>query len=405
MKRILIIEDDPIISRVYSSKYQSAGFETCCAEDGQAGVEQIERFKPDLVHLDLSIPKLNGVEVIKTIRSRPESVSLPVIVLSNTYQNRLVKAAFDAGATECISKSTCTPKMLLAVVEKYRERALSLAQASQPATQAAVVAPAAEVSAESGVSIPPPSPASQAYTTQIQRHASSHNEIVQGFLVRAPLRLAELRERVAPLFLAAETTRVADLTDLYRVTESFAGQAAVAGFEPLSQAALALSALLRELVDQPKGLTPSCVHTIVGASDFLSKLVERASTTESVPRPPAVVLVVDDDSVCRRAVCLAIARLNLPTISMEDPKAALRLASENRFSLVLVDVEMPGMSGFEFCRALRADPAHASTPVAFVTSLADEAARAQARAAGGNELIAKPFLGMELAVKALTLLG
>ena len=402
MKRILIIEDDPIISKVYSSKYQSAGFETSVAEDGQAGLDRIETFKPDLVHLDLSIPKVNGVEIIKKVRSRPETLSLPVIVLSNTYQNRLVKEAFDAGATECISKATCTPKMMLAVVEKYRERALSTAQAAPPAIETAVAVPEAAPSAEPVVS---PSPASSTpYTAQIRRHTASHNEIAQGFLVRAPQQLAALRERIAPLFLAAETTRATDLAELCRVTESIAGHAAVAGFEPLSVAALALSALLRELVEQPSGLTPSCLHTIVGASDFLSKLLERASTTESGPRLPSVVLVVDDDPICRRAVCLAIARLNLSTISVEDPKVALRLLSENRFSLVLVDVEMPGMSGFEFCRALRADSAHASTPVAFVTSLADEAARAQAREAGANDLIAKPFLGMELAVKALTLL-
>ncbi len=395
MRRILIIEDDPIISKVYSSKYQSAGFETSVAEDGEVGLAQVETFKPDLVHLDLAIPKLNGVEIIRKVRSRPETLSLPVVVLSNTYQNRLVKAAFDAGATECISKATCTPKMMLAVVEKYRERALSLARAATPTIEAAVADPPS----------PPKPETSTPYTSQIQRHAIFHNEITQGFLDRAPQKLAGIRERVAPLFLAAETTRVADLTELCRVTESFAGHAAVAGFEPLAQAALALSALLRELVDQPKGLTSSCLHTIVGASDFLAKLADRASTTESGPRPSSVVLVVDDDAVCRRAVCLAIARLNLPTISVKDPEDALCLLSENRFSLFLLDVEMPGMSGFEFCRALRADPAHASTPVAFVTSLADEAARAQAREAGGNDLIAKPFLGMELAVKALTLLG
>lgn len=402
MKRILIIEDDPIISRVYSSKYQSAGYETQSAADGQEGLERIETFKPDLVHLDLSIPKVNGVEIIKKVRSRPETLSLPIIVLSNTYQNRLVKAAFDAGATECISKATCTPKMMLAVVEKYRERALSLAQASPSAIAAAVAAPQSEKSGEPAV---PTSPPATPYTSELRRHAASQNEIAQGFLARAPQGLAALRERVAPLFLATDTTRITDLAGLCRVAESFAGQAAVAGFESLSQAAFALSALLRELMEQPKGLTPSCLHTIVGASDFLSKLLDRASTSESEPRPPSVVLVVDDDAVCRRSVCLAIARLNLPTISVDDPKVALRLLSENRFSLVLVDVEMPGMSGFEFCRALRADPLHASTPVAFVTSLADEAARAQAREAGGNDLIAKPFLGMELAVKALTLLG
>ncbi|MBP6702485.1 MAG: response regulator, partial [Vicinamibacteria bacterium] len=68
MKRILIIEDDPLISKVYSSKYESAGFDTATAADGQEGLDKLKSFKPDLVHLDLTIPKVNGVDIIRHIR-------------------------------------------------------------------------------------------------------------------------------------------------------------------------------------------------------------------------------------------------------------------------------------------------------------------------------------------------
>ena len=78
MKKILIIEDDAIIAKAYGSKYASAGFETSIAEDGEKGLELIDTFKPDLVHLDLMVPKLNGVEIIQRVRKQPQTRTLPL---------------------------------------------------------------------------------------------------------------------------------------------------------------------------------------------------------------------------------------------------------------------------------------------------------------------------------------
>lgn len=70
MRRILVIEDDAIIARVYGSKYASAGFETSVATDGEVGLAMLKTFKPDLVHLDLGVPKVNGVEIMGRFAAR-----------------------------------------------------------------------------------------------------------------------------------------------------------------------------------------------------------------------------------------------------------------------------------------------------------------------------------------------
>lgn len=393
MKKILIIEDDALIAKVYGTKYASAGFETSIATDGEMGLELLKTFKPDLVHLDLLVPKVNGLEIVKYIRSQPELGSLPVVVLSNTYQNHLVKAVMAAGATDLVSKATCTPKMMLEIVEKLRTR-----MNATPKTAEAVIAPPSADALKDRKDQASPE-------AEADKQAAFQAEIRGGFLSRAPGLLATLRERIEPLLKAEdEAARAPELSELCRIAHSFAGHAGIAGFEELSQISSALVALLTELLEKPKEVTDSSLRTIVDACDFLPDLLARSTEPASETTAPVHVLVVDDDAFCRRAVRQALSRLNAATLSVDDPQIALRLLRENSFSLIFLDVEMPGMNGFELCRGLRALPANQATPVVFVTTLAGLPSRESALASGGNDLIAKPFLPMELAVKAFSLL-
>ena len=75
---------------------------------------------------------------------------------------------------------------------------------------------------------------------------------------------------------------------------------------------------------------------------------------------------------------------------------------ETRFDLVLLDIEMPGMNGLDFCKQLRVMPGYRHTPVIFVTSHGDFVNRAKSILSGGNDMISKPVLPIELAVKAVT---
>jgi len=91
MKKMLIVEDDQIVGSIYRHKFQVEGFQVELALDGDAGLKAVEGFKPDVVILDLMLPKLNGVEVLKRLRAKPETKSLPVIVLTNAYMSSLVQ--------------------------------------------------------------------------------------------------------------------------------------------------------------------------------------------------------------------------------------------------------------------------------------------------------------------------
>src|SRR5262249_46821169 len=158
---------------------------------------------------------------------------------------------------------------------------------------------------------------------------------------------------------------------------------------------------LKELFEKPKNINPSTLRTVATAIDFLGVLFERGLAPHRQELPQTNILVVDDEAISRRAVTYALEKAKLKSVRVQDPLDAYKLVSEGNFDLVFLDVDMPGMNGYELCTKLRALPGHKKTPVVFVTSLNDFENRASSTMSGGNDFIGKPFLFIELAVKAL----
>jgi len=116
MKTIFLVEDDPVVVKVYGAKFQREGFRVEVAEDGLVAMKNLLLVKPDVVVLDLMMPKLNGVDVLRYIRSTPELKKTPVIILSNAHMTSLAQDAAAIGAEKALLKSSCTPIQLLEVI-------------------------------------------------------------------------------------------------------------------------------------------------------------------------------------------------------------------------------------------------------------------------------------------------
>lgn len=142
MKTVLIIDDNPVITSIYRGKLATGGLHTEVATDGELGLEMIDRCKPDVVLLDLMLPKVNGMDVLKRIRARPEYKTLPVIVFSNSYSADVMQQAWGFGATDVLHKSSTTPQNVV--------MALVRAIAATAATSAAVVPKPVTTEAPSG---------------------------------------------------------------------------------------------------------------------------------------------------------------------------------------------------------------------------------------------------------------
>ena len=116
MKTIFLVEDNPIISKLYRDKLLREGFEVELAEDGLNAIKRLATLRPDLVVLDLMLPIMNGVDILKYIRSTPELRATPVVILSEAYMSDLAQQAAQVGAEQTLLKSSCTPNLLLDVI-------------------------------------------------------------------------------------------------------------------------------------------------------------------------------------------------------------------------------------------------------------------------------------------------
>jgi CheY-like chemotaxis protein len=119
MSHILIADDDQFLTSVCSRAFEQAGYKTSKAHDGHEAVDQLVNHKPDLILLDLLLPGIDGIGVLKFIRSRPELENLPVFIVSNSaYFSGLVQTAWSEGATKFIRKGEFSPNGLVEEISK-----------------------------------------------------------------------------------------------------------------------------------------------------------------------------------------------------------------------------------------------------------------------------------------------
>ena len=103
-KRVLLVEDDIFIAEIYALSLQKTGFKVIVAEDGEKGVQMAKENHPDLILLDLLLPKLSGLEVLKILKNDPELKDIPVIIITNFSDSESTKKSFEMGALDYLVK-------------------------------------------------------------------------------------------------------------------------------------------------------------------------------------------------------------------------------------------------------------------------------------------------------------
>lgn len=117
--KILIVEDEPFLLELYEIKIEQAGFIVIKAADGQAGLSLTQLELPDLILLDILMPKIDGYEMLKKLKEDKRTKKIPVIIFSNLSQRKEIEKGLKLGAKDFIIKSSVTPAELVNKIKKY----------------------------------------------------------------------------------------------------------------------------------------------------------------------------------------------------------------------------------------------------------------------------------------------
>ena len=107
--RLLLVEDDPEIARMYQLKLELDGYSVEHAGDGESALRKATENPPDLVFLDIRLPGMSGLDLLRALRARDTTRSLPVVILSAFDEPQLRAAGIELGALEYLIKSQTTP--------------------------------------------------------------------------------------------------------------------------------------------------------------------------------------------------------------------------------------------------------------------------------------------------------
>jgi DNA-binding response OmpR family regulator len=115
--KILIIEDEEALSSVLKEKFEAEGYFVSAAKDGEEGLSAADKVMPDIILLDLILPKMDGFQVLEKLKADPDKKSIPVVVLSNLGEDSSIKRAILLGAADYFVK---TQHPIKEIVEKVK---------------------------------------------------------------------------------------------------------------------------------------------------------------------------------------------------------------------------------------------------------------------------------------------
>jgi CheY-like chemotaxis protein len=246
--------------------------------------------------------------------------------------------------------------------------------------------------------------ATQAQTPTRAPRSNTTPELLEAFYDATPRRVDDLGALFSEISRAPdEAARQDKLLQSFERASALRESAELPEVLPIWQVVFALEGLLKRLSIKPADLSPSVLRTMAGALDLLEHLCRQRVKPDLVTEPPVRILVVDDDPVSRRAMSLALVKLFKAPELAPDGRVALDLAGRQTYDMIFLDVEMPGMDGYELCANIHETQLNRTTPVVFVTRHSDFDSRAKSTVNGGNGLLGKPFLVFEVILKAITL--
>lgn len=328
-RKILVMDDNAENRLVLLSMLELPGFDVTLAENGKQGVEKAEKILPDCILMDLVLPVMSGLEAVKAIRQIPELRDTPIIAISASVFEVDRARSEIAGCDDFLPKPVDAGR-LFSLIGKHLS--LTWTYRESPAGQE-TPAPEPEI-------IPPP---------------------------RHELEMLYELTRFGNLAYVKEKARKLEKTDgrYAPFVRKLCGHAKAFEDEPI------LKLLERFMGPQPE--------------------FSEAMKPSEMNDERHAVLIVDDNQMNVGALDSTLTSHGFEAITARNGAMGIRRAEFSGPGLILLDVMMPGMDGFETCSRLKADDRTKEIPVIFMTALSDLESKISAFKLGGVDYITKPF--------------
>jgi len=118
-KKVLVVDDEAPIREIYQKEFSSQGFNTVTAADGEEGLLKAGEESPNLILLDVMLPKMSGIDVLKALKKNPLTKDIPVLLLTNLGEEAIIKEGFSLGADGYLLKVSYTPAQVVEECRKF----------------------------------------------------------------------------------------------------------------------------------------------------------------------------------------------------------------------------------------------------------------------------------------------
>lgn len=366
LHRILLIVSDTMMQLNLSSRLRMAGFEVLVVSGTEVAKSRLHSFNPHAVVLDLGMEDPPFEKFFQWLRRDPGASSLPVLGFTGSTNPSATKRALKVGASQVFTDAT----RVLDDLAGHLETLL----ATRPGLP--------EAAAEPGEVLLETAPRQRELRAALGRVADHLGVLEQARnnFERAEI-FGELRGKLQPVLKLARS-----------------------GSHPgLDRLTTALHALLKVLHQMPECAAATTGHTVSAAVERLLQLHQSAPLESIDGRLELTAVVGDNDLVSRSVVCSALRSVGFKFECFNHASLVLRYFDSNEADLVIAHLTPNASTDREFGQKLRAQSRHAQTPVILVNGVSDFEAHARVPISGLDEIITKPFIFMELSVKALTL--
>ena len=407
--RLLVVEDDPEIAYLLSVVLGGRDRQVVVAHTGEQARSALESDDIDLVVLDLILPDVDGRSLLTEVREHPRTAAVPVVVLTARARPDTRQDCYRLGADAFVEKPF-DPDQLAADVTVRLQRAAAAERAAHRDALTGLLNRVGLQERCAGIDGP--------YTLAVLD--------IDGFDERSERWAWAQTERITRSIARALEGVMPEEVVLARVSgDGFAfllcGEDAEAMGRLASAALEAMrSSKLDGLADDEPPLTATVAVVVAEAGSPVAGTLDtarhrifraRASEGDQVlveePQSPdrsSRVLVAEDDEISATILRHRLEKEGLDVVRFKDGQDAFQAAQAEVPDLVILDVKMPGMDGFEVLSRLRKDPRYSRTPIIMLTSLGQEADVVRGFGLGADDYILKPFSPTELSARVRRLL-